>query len=124
MAIQKRHLAALAACMQLACPSRAAVTPAPAALTQPSILSAKASGAAMLALAQAGARLVAVGERGIVLLSDDNGKSWRQVATPVQVSLAAVQFVNEQSGWAVGHLGVVLHTADGGQTWRKQFDGI
>lgn len=97
---------------------------APAALNQPAILTAKSGTAVMLALARAGTRLVAVGERGIVLLSDDNGNSWRQVATPVQVSLAAVQFVNERSGWAVGHLGVVLHTGDGGLTWHKQLDGI
>jgi len=102
----------------------AAQPAAPAVLTSPAILSAKAGGAVMLALAQAGARLVAVGERGIVLLSDDNGKSWRQAPTPVQVSLVAVQFVTPQLGWAVGHLGVVLHTDDGGQSWRKQFDGV
>ncbi len=98
--------------------------PAPAALTSASIASHKAGGAVMLAVAKAGARLVAAGERGIVLLSDDNGKSWRQVATPVQASLVALQFVDAKLGWAVGHLGVVLHTADGGQTWSKQFDGI
>jgi photosystem II stability/assembly factor-like uncharacterized protein len=97
---------------------------APAVLTTPAIQSAKAGGAVMLALAQAGKRLVAVGERGIVLLSDDNGASWRQAGTPVQVSLVAVQFVTPQLGWAVGHLGVVLHTADGGQSWSKQFDGL
>ena len=97
---------------------------APAALNEPAIISAKSGSAVMLALARAGTRLVAVGERGIVQLSDDNGTSWRQVSTPVQVSLAAVQFVNDRSGWAVGHLGVVLHSADGGLTWRKQLDGI
>ena len=97
---------------------------APSALTQSAIISAKAGSAVMLAVARAGPRLGAVGERGIVQLSDTNGSSWRQVATPVQVSLAAVQFVNERSGWAVGHLGVVLHTDDGGLTWRKQLDGI
>jgi photosystem II stability/assembly factor-like uncharacterized protein len=119
MAILKNTLAALL--LGALSPAWAA---APAALTQPAIISAKAGTAVMLAVARAGARLVAVGERGIVLLSDDNGNSWRQVATPVQVSLAAVQFVGERSGWAVGHLGVVLHTSDGGLTWRKQFDGI
>lgn len=96
----------------------------PEVLTQPSIASKKALGAVMLAVANAGSRLVAVGERGTILLSDDSGNSWRQVATPVQVSLVAVQFVNANSGWAVGNLGVVLHTADGGETWSKQLDGI
>ena len=119
MGTMTKTLAALA-CAAILAPAGAA----PAALSQPAILSAKAGGAVMLAVARAGERLVAVGERGIVLLSDDNGKAWRQVATPVQASLAAVQFVDAQRGWAVGHLGVVLHSGDGGQTWRKQFDGL
>jgi len=119
MGTMTNTLAALA-CAAILAPAWAA----PAALSQPSILSAKAGTAAVLAVTRAGKRLVAVGERGIVLLSDDNGSSWRQVATPVQVSLAALQFVDARHGWAVGHLGVVLHTADGGQTWHKQFDGV
>jgi photosystem II stability/assembly factor-like uncharacterized protein len=121
MATLKNYLPALAASALLLSPAWAAQ---PAALTSPAIQSAKAGGAVMLALAQAGKRLVAVGERGIVLLSDDNGATWRQARTPVQVSLAAVQFVTPELGWAVGHLGVVLHTADGGQSWQKQFDGL
>lgn len=93
-------------------------------LSQPAIQSAKARSAAMLAVTRAGQRLVAVGERGIVLLSDDDGAHWRQAATPVQVSLVAVQFATPELGWATGHLGVVLHTMDAGLTWRKQFDGV
>ena len=77
----------------------------------------------MLAITRAGARLVAVGERGSILLSDDSGVSWRQAKVPVSVTLTAVQFPNAKAGWAVGHLGVVLHSADGGETWAKQLDG-
>lgn len=96
----------------------------PLALERSSLLSDKAVGAAMLAVTRAGDRLVAVGERGIVLLSDDSGRSWRQVATPVRVSITTVTFVSEKNGWAAGHLGVILHTEDGGESWVKQFDGI
>jgi photosystem II stability/assembly factor-like uncharacterized protein len=96
----------------------------PLALERPSLLSDKAVGAAMLAVTRAGERLVAVGERGIVLLSDDSGRSWRQVVTPVRASLTTVTFVGEKKGWAAGHLGVILHTEDGGESWVKQFDGI
>ena len=78
----------------------------------------------MLAIARAGDRLVAVGERGIVLLSDDHGASWRQAQVPVSVSLTAVQFVDAQRGWAVGHSGAVLFSDDGGTSWALQFDGI
>jgi photosystem II stability/assembly factor-like uncharacterized protein len=96
----------------------------PLALERPSLLSDKAVGAAILAVTRAGERLVAVGERGIVLLSDDSGRSWRQVVTPVRASLTTVTFVGEKKGWAAGHLGVILHTEDGGESWVKQFDGI
>lgn len=92
-------------------------------LERPAMLSDKAVNAAMLAVSRAGQRLVAVGERGIVLLSDDNGRSWHQVVTPVRVSLTTVTFVGEKKGWAAGHLGVILHTEDGGKSWVKQLDG-
>ncbi|MET0266607.1 MAG: YCF48-related protein, partial [Duganella sp.] len=96
----------------------------PAALSQPALVTPKALHAAMLAVASAGQRLVAAGERGTILYSDDAGKSWRQAAVPVSVSLTALQFVDNKNGWAVGHQGVVLNTRDGGATWRKQLDGI
>lgn len=94
-----------------------------AVLQQPALPTAKAPRAVLLGLARAGERLVAVGERGIVLLSDDAGINWRQAKVPVSVSLTAVQFVDAEQGWAVGHLGVVLHSRDGGETWEKQLDG-
>jgi len=96
----------------------------PAVLEQPAPSSPKALGAVMLAVARAGNRLVAVGERGTILLSDDDGKTWKQAQVPVRASLTAVQFVDAKSGWAVGHLGVVLKTEDGGQTWIRQLDGM
>ena len=95
-----------------------------AALGEPALISPKALGAATLAVARAGARLVAVGERGTVLLSDDHGASWRQAAVPVRVTLTALRFVDDQLGWAVGHQGVILHTRDGGASWVKQLDGV
>lgn len=113
---------ALALCL-LASTSMAAQAATFAVLQQPALLTAKAQRAVLLGLARAGERLVAVGERGIVLLSDDSGKSWRQASVPVSVSLTAVQFVDAEQGWAVGHLGVVLHSEDGGETWHKQLDG-
>ncbi len=69
-----------------------------------------------------GKRLVTVGERGHILLSDD-GKEWQQVASPVRAMLNRVDFVDAQNGWAVGHDGSVLRTTDGGESWQlKNFD--
>lgn len=96
----------------------------PDALLRPSLQSARAASRTMLAIVRAGKRLVAVGERGIVLLSDDNGKAWRQAKVPVSVTLTAVHFATAAKGWAVGHSGVILHSADGGETWIKQLDGV
>ena len=80
--------------------------------------------AVLLAASKAGARLVAVGERGLIVLSDDQGMTWRQArAVPTSVSLAAVRFADERTGWAVGHAGVILRTVDGGDTWLRQADG-
>lgn len=74
-------------------------------------------------VAQAGKRIVAVGERGIVILSDDGGATWRQARVPASVTLAAVQFPTPTEGWAVGHYGVILHSRDGGESWTRQLDG-
>jgi len=74
-------------------------------------------------VARAGDRVVAVGEMGVIAISDDNGKSWQQVIAPTSVTLTAVYFPTAEQGWAVGHDGIVLHTADGGKSWEKQLDG-
>ena len=91
---------------------------------QPSIISSMAAQSVMLSVARAGHRLVAVGERGFIIVSDDNGVSWSQVGSPVSVTLVKVRFIDDVEGWAVGHAGVVLHTRDGGLSWNKQLDGV
>lgn len=68
-----------------------------------------------------GNRVVAVGDRGYILVSDDNGESWRRAKAPAAPLLAAVTFVDAKHGWAVGHDAVILATTDGGETWTKQF---
>ena len=74
----------------------------------------------LLDLAFAGQRMVAVGERGHVMLSDDQGASWRQAkSVPTRVLLTAVFFVDSEYGWAVGHDETILNTADGGETWTR-----
>ncbi|MFH0730679.1 MAG: YCF48-related protein [Pseudomonadota bacterium] len=71
----------------------------------------------------AGMRVIAVGQKGHILCSDDRGNNWTQAPVPVSCDLLAVHFPSEKKGWAVGHDGVVLHSEDGGATWVKQFDG-
>jgi photosystem II stability/assembly factor-like uncharacterized protein len=98
--------------------------PTPAAMAMPALHSAKAEHATLLAVTRAGTRLVAAGERGVILTSDDEGAHWKQSAVPTSVNLTALRFVDAQQGWAVGHMGIILHTRDGGLSWHKQLDGV
>ena len=94
-------------------------------LAQPAQANIRAAQSLQLSVARAGNRLVSVGERGLVLLSDDGGKAWRQArSVPVSVALTQVCFVSDKLGWAVGHSGVVLSSSDGGETWQRQLDGV
>jgi len=92
-------------------------------LDTPAVASPLASRALLNGLTRAGTRVVAVGQRGHVLTSDDAGKSWQQATVPVSSDLVAVCFPTAQQGWAVGHDGVVLHSTDGGRSWQRALDG-
>jgi photosystem II stability/assembly factor-like uncharacterized protein len=92
-------------------------------LDAPVLKSSLAQRALVNGLARSGDRLVAVGQRGHVLLSDDQGKSWRQAEVPVSSDLVAVAFPGADQGWAVGHDGVVLRSTDAGGTWTRVLDG-
>jgi photosystem II stability/assembly factor-like uncharacterized protein len=69
-------------------------------------------------------RLIGVGERGVVVLSDDGGGHWRQAkVVPTSVTLTAVRMAPSGEAFAVGHGGVVLKSADRGEHWDKLLDG-
>lgn len=70
-----------------------------------------------------GERLLAVGERGVIVFSDDQGQSWRQAHVPVSVLITALHVANESEAWAVGHSGVILYSSDRGENWVLQLDG-
>lgn len=92
---------------------------APAESSEPAPLAAKSL---LLDIAKAGANFVAVGDRGHVLISSDDGKTWSQSITPTRAMLTCVSFADAQHGWAAGHDGVIIATADGGSTWTRQDD--
>lgn len=77
----------------------------------------------VIGVARAGQQLLAVGPRGLILRSADQGKTWRQVPSPVASDLVQIRFAGDSNGWIVGHDSVVLHTADGGNSWQLQMDG-
>ncbi|MDX1805105.1 MAG: YCF48-related protein [Alcanivorax sp.] len=74
-----------------------------------------------LGLAYAGDRAVAVGDRGRILYSDDQGDHWKAAQSPTGVLLTAVCFADARHGWAVGHDAVILGTSDGGESWQLQY---
>lgn len=71
-------------------------------------------------VARAGQRLVAVGEQGYIVYSDDSGQNWIRAANPRRTMLTSVRFVDAMHGWIVGHDGLILATSDGGSTWAEQ----
>jgi photosystem II stability/assembly factor-like uncharacterized protein len=78
----------------------------------------------LIAITRAGRRLVAVGEEGVIIYSDDSGVTWSQANVPLSETLTAVRFVDTKTGWSVGHSGVILRTDDGGETWKLQLNGL
>ncbi len=79
-----------------------------------------ASQSLLLAVANTGDKIIAVGDHGNVVISHDNGKTWAQSLTPTHALLTGVSFPDARHGWVVGHDGVILHTNDGGLTWQRQ----
>ncbi len=61
--------------------------------------------------------IVTVGERGVILVSDDQGRSWTQSNVPTRAVLTSVFFHDRDLGWAVGHDSIVLKTTDAGASW-------
>jgi photosystem II stability/assembly factor-like uncharacterized protein len=113
-------LGALLATLAVAAFAEPAVGPA---MDRPALAVKMPERAVLMAAAQAGGAWIAVGERGIVLRSEDGGVHWQQIASPVSVTLTAVRFADDRHGFAVGHGGTVLVTEDGGRSWTRRLDG-
>ncbi len=72
---------------------------------------------------------VAIGQDGLILKTNDGGKSWKQI--PLELPLedwqaaqphifAVSRGASPNHIWAVGPVGAVIHSADGGETWENQ----
>ena len=64
-------------------------------------------------------RLIAVGERGHIFISDDRGSEWRAALSPNTATLTAVRFVDARRLVAVGHDALILRSDDGGESWHE-----
>ena len=85
----------------------------------PPVVAIKPDHIILLDIGKAGDRLVAVGERGFALYSDDEGGAWTARATPVTRTLTGVAFKDAKTGVAVGHGGSVVRTEDAGASWAR-----
>lgn len=114
---------AVAALALLAVAGHAAPVSAPPPPVATAFRAPLAAKAPLLAIARAGGRLVTAGDFGIVLLSDDDGRTWRQAqSVATRQMLTSLAFLDAQKGFAVGHGGTVLATADGGENWTAVHD--
>jgi photosystem II stability/assembly factor-like uncharacterized protein len=93
-------------------------------LIDPAIPVRELTRAYFVSAAAAGARVLACGQQGLIIYSDDKGQSWTQAQVPVSATITDLAFASPQVGWATGALGVILKTTDGGKTWVKQLDGV
>jgi len=74
----------------------------------------------MLDVVRIGDRLVAAGERGHVIHSD-NGVDWVQAEVVPTRSTINRLFVQDDRLWAAGHDSVILTSGDRGKTWTRRY---
>lgn len=86
-----------------------------------SIIAPLAEHSLLLDIAAHDNRLIAVGERGHVLVSANDGGDWRQVRVPTRATLTAIYMLDGRRAWAVGHDAVILRSIDGGDSWQRVF---
>ncbi len=115
----------LAAALAVACAAGgpgvvlAADSPAAPAEYAPSFVPTKPNRVILLDAVQVGPRLLAAGERGVVLSSDDGGTTWKAQRTPTTRTLTGLAFNGEKNGMAVGHGATLLRSSDSGASWQQ-----
>jgi len=119
MSGMKKTLVALAVAHGLAAGAVALAQAGPAAAFDPDTNVVRVDRVRLIALERAGSRIVAAGERGRILISDDEGKTWTVADVPTRNTLTSLYFVDAKFGFATGHQGTLLRTEDGGKTWRQ-----
>lgn len=95
----------------------------PDVLDAPSQPVAGATSQTTTGMAVVGGHPLAVGPRGLILRSIDQGASWQQVTAPVQADFTTVRGSAGGIAWAVGHDAVILKSVDAGANWSRALDG-
>ena len=120
-----RALAAMSAAAVIALASAATAALPPGALGErdPALLPAEtkplASQALLLDVVRTSAGLFAVGERGILLRSTDEGRTWEQRPLPTRLTMTSIATAAGDL-WVGGHGGQIFRSSDNGETWVRQ----
>jgi len=78
---------------------------------------------ALYDVAIAGARCFVVGYPGLILRSQDRGRTFERIGPPGRTAYLAVAFADENTGVVVGRGGEALWTTDAGNTWERRAVG-
>ena len=89
----------------------------------PAIQTDLADSSLLLDLAHDDGRLLAGGEQGIILYSDDDGATWSQASVPVSLAVTSVAFAGNGEAWATAHAGFLLRSVDNGASWEVALTG-
>jgi len=69
----------------------------------------------------------AVGERGFMVVSNDNGNTWKERLSGTNYNINAQFFINENEGWICGSrthtIPYIMHTTNSGEIWVTQYLG-
>ncbi len=70
-------------------------------------------------LVQFDGRVIAVGERGTIIVSEDGGENWQTTHSDQQlpVTLTGINWLGGKTLLAVGHDQLILRSEDAGETW-------
>ena len=61
-----------------------------------------------------------VGETGLILKTEDGGKTWKQQKLDTPAGLNTVAVLDRQRAFVGGEQGALFRTLDGGKTWEKK----
>ena len=115
----KLLIAALVAISGMVLPRSYAQAVEPYEYAKPSDMTTKAL---ILDVAEIGERLVAVGEYGHIIYSDDRGENWVQAQNvPTRNTITNITFLDDETGYAVGHDATILKTENGGESWSLKY---
>lgn len=69
-------------------------------------------------------QMIAAGQNGLVAVTKDGGKTWKESFTGTSAWLQQLTFSDANTIWAVGGSGTVLRSTDGGERWTPVALGL